>query len=123
LLPLPVFNRNQGNISRAQATIAQTRIELAGVQRQVANDVQKAAADYAASRNLIKRYDSEILATARELRDEMHGLFVRGEKGLSAYFEAQEDYKTVVHQYLEALARHRRNMLRLNTAVGQRIMP
>ncbi|HVX61043.1 MAG TPA: TolC family protein [Pirellulales bacterium] len=123
LLPLPLHNRNQGNISRAQTNVAQTRIELAGAERQIANEVQKAAAEYAATRNVVKRYDMEILATARELRDEKHRLFTRGEEGLSAYLEAQKEYNEVVRQYLETLVRHRRNMLRLNTAVGQRITP
>lgn len=123
LLPLPLYNRNQGNISRAQTNVAQTRIELAGAERHVANEVQKAAAEYAATRNVVKRYDREILATAQELRDEKHRLFTRGEEGLSAYLEAQKEYNEVVRQYLETLVRHRRNMLRLNTAVGQRITP
>jgi cobalt-zinc-cadmium efflux system outer membrane protein len=123
LFPLPFFNRNQGNIARAETNLKQTRIEAEGAERQVANEVHKAAAEYAASRKVIERYEREVLPTARELRDERHSLFVQRQEGLGAYFEAQREYNDVVRRYLEATARHRRTMLRLNTAVGQRVVP
>jgi cobalt-zinc-cadmium efflux system outer membrane protein len=37
------------------------------------------------------------------------------------YLNAQRDYNDVARQYLEALARQRRAVLRLNTAVGCRL--
>ena len=37
------------------------------------------------------------------------------------YLEAQQDFNDVVRQYRDALIRHRRAMLDLNTAVGERI--
>lgn len=123
LLPLPIFNRNQGNIQRAQANVAQTQIELAGVERQVANQVQQAAAEYASSRTIIERYEQNILPTARRLRDERYRLFSKGQEGVFAVLEAQREYNDVVRQYLAVRVRHRRNMLRLNTAVGQRVTP
>ena len=123
LLPLPVFNRNQGNIARARINVAQTRIELAGLERQVANEVQRAAAEFEASRVVVQRYDQDILPAARRLREEKHRLFARGQEGLVAYLEAQREDNEVARQYLEALVRHRREALRLNTVVGQRIVP
>ena len=32
-VPLPVYNRNQGNIERARLNVDQSRIELAGIER------------------------------------------------------------------------------------------
>ena len=123
LVPLPVFNRNQGNIARAQVNVTQTQIEVAGAERQVANEVQRAVAEYSSSRTVIQRYEQDILAAARRLRDGKYRLYTKGQEGLVVYLEAQREYNDVVRQYLETLVRHRRNMLRLNTAVGQRIVP
>lgn len=123
LLPLPVFNRNQGNIRRAQVNVSQTQIELAGAERQVANEVQRAAAEYASSRIVVQRYEQDILAAAQRLRDEKYRLFTKGQEGLISFLQAQSEYNDVVRQYLENLVRHRRNMLKLNTAVGQRVAP
>lgn len=58
-----------------------------------------------------------------QLRDEKYRLFTKGQEGLVVYLEAQREYNDVVRQYLETRVRHRRNMLRLNTAVGQRVAP
>ncbi len=123
LLPLPIFNRNQGNIRRAQVNVSQTQIELAGAERQVANDVQRAVAEYASSRTVIQRYEQDILPAGKRLRDEKYRLFAKGQEGLISFLEAQREYNDVIRQYLEMLVRHRRNMLRLNTAVGQRVVP
>jgi cobalt-zinc-cadmium efflux system outer membrane protein len=123
LVPLPVFNRNQGNISRARINVAQTQIELEGLERQVANEVQRAAAEVAASRAALGRYEQDILPAARRLRDEEFRLFFKGQEGVTTYLAAQREYNDVVRQYLEALVRHRRNLLRLNTAVGERVVP
>ena len=40
-----------------------------------------------------------------------------------AFLTAERDYDQIVRQYRDALVRHRLAMLRLNTAVGSRIMP
>lgn len=123
LVPLPLFNRHQGNISRAQTNVNQTRIELTGAERQVVNEVQKAAAECMASHAAVERYDRDILPTAVRLRSEKYRLFTRGEEGLASYLEAQKEYNDVVRQYLETKIHHRRNTLRLNTVVGQRVLP
>ncbi len=123
LLPLPVFNRNQGNIARAQVNVSQTQIELAGAERQVANEVQRAVAEYESSRAVIQRYERDILAAGRRLRDEKYRLFAKGQEGLISFLEAQREFNEMVRQYLETLVRHRRNMLKLNTVVGQRVVP
>ena len=123
LMPLPVFNRNQGNITRARINVAQTRIELEGLERQVANEVQRAAADYATSAAAVESYERSILPAARRLRDRQYDLFVRGQAGLGVYLGAQREYNEVARQYLDALVLHRRNGLRLNTVVAERVVP
>ena len=50
-------------------------------------------------------------------------LYTQGQENIVTYLNAQRDYNEVVRQYRDTLIRHRRSMLRLNTAVGQRILP
>ena len=125
-VPLPVFNRNQGNIARAEHTVAQTRMQLANLERQVMLEVQRAEAAFHVTRATIRRIEAEILPAARENLD----LALRGadatdaeNEGTIAIIEAQRAYGEIARQYLEALVRHRRSMFRLNTAVGQRVLP
>jgi len=123
LVTLPVFNRNQGNISRAQSTVAQTIIELQGREQQVSAEVRRAYREYTTAHDAVQRYQSNILPRARRIRDDKLRLFKAGSESILAFLAAQKEYNDVVRQYLETSVRYRRGALRLNTALGQRIVP
>ncbi len=123
LLPIPIFNRNQGNVARARANTVQWQIEVEREEHEVIDEVRGAVAEYEASSELVRRYERDLLADARTVRDEKYRLFLAGSKDLRSFLEAQRNYGEAAGQYLEALVRHRRAMLKLNTAVGQRLLP
>jgi cobalt-zinc-cadmium efflux system outer membrane protein len=122
-VPLPVFNRNQGNIAKATETVVQTEVQLANLERQVILEIQRAEAAYDVTLATIKRLQAEILPAARE-NLEISLRQSRLEKpDPIAIIEAQRAFGDISRQYLEALIRHRRSMYRLNTAVSCRIFP
>lgn len=123
LVILPVFDRKQGDIARANIEITQTRTEVQGAEQQVMNDVRQAATDYAVSRRSVEHFEHEIVPEAQSVLAEKQRLFESGTEGIDVLLTARKDYYDVVRQYREALLRHRRAMLRLNTAVGQRLLP
>jgi cobalt-zinc-cadmium efflux system outer membrane protein len=57
------------------------------------------------------------------VRETARSQFDLGEVDAIAYLNAERDYNDIVRQYRDTLVRHRRSMLKLNTAVGQRILP
>ncbi len=83
LIPLPIFNRNQGNIDRAQINVTQTQIEMEGLERQVANEVQRAVADGIASSAVLQRYEQSILPTAKNFATRNTSCTRRGRRGFS----------------------------------------
>lgn len=123
LFPLPFFDRNQGEIARARVNVTQTQLDLQDLERRIINEVQYAATEYAVSRDAVQQYERDILADARALRDEQDRLFANGQASFDSWQEAQAEYHEIVREYLEALTYHRRTMLRLNRAVGQRVLP
>jgi cobalt-zinc-cadmium efflux system outer membrane protein len=123
LVTLPLFNRNQGNISRAQITVSQTLIELEGRQQQVIADVRRAYQEYGEARKAVQYYQENILPRARRFHEDKLRRLETQKESVLAYFEAQREYNNVVRGYLEASVRLRRDALRLNTAVGQRLVP
>jgi cobalt-zinc-cadmium efflux system outer membrane protein len=50
-------------------------------------------------------------------------LFIAGEQDAIAFSNAQRDYNDSVRRYRDALIRHRRSTLSLNTTIGLRILP
>jgi outer membrane protein, heavy metal efflux system len=122
-VPLPVYNRNQGNIERARLNVTQSQIELAAVERRVGTEVQQAAREYEVTGQIVRRIRGEILPSSGRVRDDRFKLFQGGEVNVLVYLEAQRSYNDNVKAYLDTAVRHRRSMLTLNTVLGQRILP
>jgi cobalt-zinc-cadmium efflux system outer membrane protein len=122
-VPVPLYNRNQGNIQRARINVSQTRVELAALERQVADEVYESVRTFELSRQAMLELEREILPTSTRVRDSAFRRFRGGETSAIEYLEAQRAYNDVVRQYRDALVRHRRSMLDLNTAVAIRVLP
>lgn len=122
-VPLPIFDRNQGRIQRAQVNVRQTQIDLATLEHRVATDVRQAERRYAISRKSADRIDRDLLPAAVRVRETALRLYRSGETSIVDFLNAQREYNDLVRQARDTLVRHRRSMLDLNTAVGQRIMP
>jgi outer membrane protein, heavy metal efflux system len=120
---IPLFNRNQGNIRRAQLNVSQTRIELSGLEQQINEEVHGAYTEYVSSRDVVSRMQDSILPRAKRIHQASLRLLEQNETSAVEYLASQREYNDVVRQYRDALVRHRRSMLHLNTAVGRRIFP
>ena len=121
--PLPIYNRNQGNIERAKLNVTQSQIELEGVQRRVLTEVVQAAREYEVSGEIVRRIKDQIIPASRTVTNDRYKLFERGEANVISYLDAQRAFNDNVKIYLDTMVRHRRGMLGLNTALGQRILP
>ena len=122
-VPLPVYNRNQGNIQRAKINVDQTRTELAAQEVRVVTEVLQAEKEYQIARGAVDRLERTIRPAAQKVLDTAYIRFRSGEKDILFYLSARRDYNDFVRQYLRSYLRYRRSLLKLNTAVGQRIMP
>ena len=122
-VPLPIYNRNQGNIERARINVAQVKLDLADRERQAAIEVRKAAREYEVTRAAVERVERDLLPSARRVRDTTLVQFNEGDVDALAYLNAQRAYNDIVRQYRDTVVRHRRSMPRLNSVVGQRILP
>lgn len=120
---IPLFNRNQGNIRRAERNVHQTQLEVSGLESQVVAEVEGAAMEYASSRAAVERVERAILPRAKRVKEDKFRLYTSGEESLVTYLNAQRDFNETIRAYRDVLIRHRRSMLALNTAVGARILP
>jgi cobalt-zinc-cadmium efflux system outer membrane protein len=121
--PLPVYNRNQGNIERARLNMYQSQIELNGIEHRVRTEVMQAAKEYEVTGQIVRRIRDQIIRSSEIVRDDRFTLFQRGEANATSYLDAQRMYNDNVKAYHDTAIRHRRSMLSLNTALGQRILP
>lgn len=122
-VPMPVYNRNQGNIERARINIQQSRLELANIERRVQTEVVQAAREYAVTRDIVRRIRAEIIPASEQSKNDRFILFQNSEANVVTYLEAQRVHNDNVKAYLDTAVRHRRSMLNLNTVVGNRLLP
>jgi len=122
-VPLPIFNRNQGNIERSRLNVSQTRTDLSAVEQQVVFEVRQAERQYAVTRTAVDRIERSLLPNARLEHDRATQLYFDGKLDELSFLTAERDFDQIVRQYRDTLVRHRRAMLKLNTAAGVRILP
>lgn len=123
LVPVTLLNRNQGIIARARIGVAQRQIEAEGMERRAAGEVRRAWTEYTASRQAVEQYEGEGLPAARRIFEERVRQYGEGKDGIDAVLQARKDYRELSRLYLEARVSHRRAMLKLNSAVGKRVLP
>jgi outer membrane protein, heavy metal efflux system len=122
-VPLPVYNRNQGNIERGKINVHQTEMQLAFQERRVETELIQALKEYQVSGQIARRIREKVMPPLeRAFRDRLL-LFQEGEISKFVFLDSQRKYNEMAKAYLDASVRHRRSMLTLNTVVGQRILP
>jgi len=122
-VPLPLYNRNQGHIQRTRLNVTQTQTELIALMRQVITEVQHAEREYLVTRDAVQTIEQKMLPKAQQMKEDAYKIFTGGERDVIAYLNTEAYYNEILRLYYETLIRHRRSMLNLNTAVGQRILP
>jgi cobalt-zinc-cadmium efflux system outer membrane protein len=120
---IPVYARNQGNITRARINVTQTEVQAQSAERLVISDVLNAAQELEQSLIAVSGFRNKILPPAKKVRDAAFLRWQGGDTPMQDYLDAQQNYNDIVHSYLDALMRHRRAILDLNTAVGERVLP
>ena len=120
-VPMPVFNRNQGNIQRAKSNTQQTKVELSSIQRQAIQDVIQAEIEFQTAKSALEDIERTVLPDAKEVLKTAELRFP-SELSIIDYLQALQDFNSNARDYLDSQVRLRRAALDLNTAVGQKIM-
>ena len=120
---LPVFNRNQGNIARAQSNVVQTKLELSSLERRVVSEVRLAERECQRSRDALEQIETAILPRAAATLRRKTEQLAAGKISADDFQGHLDDAAEVTQSHRDAIVRNRRAMLDLNTAVGLRILP
>ncbi len=120
---IPIYNYNQGNITRAKINVSQSEVQVASAERVVINDVLGAIQELEQSLVAVVQFRGQIIPTSKKVRDAAYTRFLGGDSSALEYLDAQQDYNDKVRAYSDAMVRHRRAILDLNTAIGERVLP
>lgn len=122
-IPLPIFDRNQGNIAQTRIAITQAREQQLQVQGQVLADVRDAYLGVESNGKVVQIYRSGVLDDAKQSRDISEYAFRRGATPLLNFLQAQRSYDAIELSYRQALAAYLTAIEQLRQAVGTRSLP
>jgi cobalt-zinc-cadmium efflux system outer membrane protein len=102
-VPLPLFNRNQGNIRRAEAELAAARAEVRRVELELRQRLTAAFEQYQNARCQVEKYADQILPNAQTSLDLVAAGYRQGHFDYVTLLTAQRTFFQVNLAYIEAV--------------------
>ncbi len=121
--PLPIFDRNQGEIARTRAEVARAQAAADAVRAQVINDVETAWVALAASRERVELYEQSYLKASRDSRDIAEFAYRKGATSILDLLDAERTDRAIRLAYRQALADFVTHREQLDAAVGEELAP
>jgi cobalt-zinc-cadmium efflux system outer membrane protein len=119
---VPLFDRNQGNIRKAESVLSQSCFNLQAQLVQTQADIEQAVAEFQAARTGVISIGPEQLQAARSVRDRTQSAYALGGKTLLEVIDAEQAYRDTYRTYILGESTYWHALHRLNAAVGQQVL-
>jgi cobalt-zinc-cadmium efflux system outer membrane protein len=117
-VPLPVRNRNQGEVARAERETVLAGARMAALELAIRGEVEKAYRQYVVARRLLENIETEMLGKARSVRETTEYSYKRGEASLVEYLDAQRAFNDAMQAFNDARASYARSLYLMDTVTG-----
>ncbi|MFZ0731510.1 MAG: TolC family protein [Candidatus Sulfotelmatobacter sp.] len=121
--PLPIFDRNQGEIARTKFALTQAEEQKASASDTVLSDVASAYEAVKSNDEVVQLYTSGYLQQAKDSRDISEYAYKRGAASLLDFLDAERSYRATQLAYRQALASYMTALEQLKEAIGTRKLP
>ena len=117
-VPLPIGNRNQSGIARAEAEQKVSETNLSLVRNRTLAEVEAAYRAYETAREQVRAYEAGLLKQADESREIQLGAYQEGATELITLIEAQKTRTEVRANYYRAIFDYYTSIFQLELATG-----
>ncbi|HEY2172116.1 MAG TPA: TolC family protein, partial [Candidatus Angelobacter sp.] len=122
-VPLPFFNRNQGEIARTKFALTGAELAAKAAEDTVMTDVTNAYESASSNQDVVKLYVSGYLKQAQDSRDISQYAYKGGAATLLDFLDAARSYRSTQLAYRQALAAYMLSLEQLRQAIGTRSLP
>ena len=122
-VPLPIFNRNQGEIARTKFALTGAELTAKAAEDTVMTDVTNAYESASSNQDVVKLYVSGYLKQAQDSRDISQYAYKAGAATLLDFLDAERSYRSTQLAYRQALAAYMLSLEQLRQAIGTRSLP
>jgi cobalt-zinc-cadmium efflux system outer membrane protein len=118
-MTLPLTDRNQGNIRKAQAAVWERQLSYEGDRAEALADVETSVVSYADAVEHLTQFNTpETLKAAYDLRKNTEAAYRAGNRKLLEMLAAQKAYQSRLGHVIEFESFYWRSLNRLNASVG-----
>jgi cobalt-zinc-cadmium efflux system outer membrane protein len=117
--PLPIFNRNQGEIARARVQSQQLDAKARALENDISSEVANAYAQYATTHQVVETIEQQMLAQAQDVRTATDYSYRRGEASFIELLDAVRAYNDTIQSYNGARAEFARSLYTLDAISGR----
>lgn len=118
-VPIPIFNRNQGGVIRAEAEARQAENLAAATQNRIELEIRQAYNAFEINRERVEYIRSQQLHRAESASAMTLAAYRLGGMPLMDYLDAQRSYRDTVRVFNQALYDQRRSEFALAAAIGE----
>jgi cobalt-zinc-cadmium efflux system outer membrane protein len=122
-VPLPFFNRNQGEIARTKFALTQAELTARAAEDTVLTDVTNAYEAASSNQDVVKLYLSGYLKQAQDSLDISQYAYKGGAATLLDFLDAERSYRSTQLAYRQAVANYMLSLEQLRQAIGTRSLP
>ena len=122
-IPLPIFNCNQGEVSRTRSEQLRAEFLADAARNQVLQDVESAYASFVSSRERVRLYEQTYLSDAKESLDIEDFSFHKGGASILEFLDAERTYRATQLAYRQQLAAYLNSLAQLLSAAGLGVTP
>jgi outer membrane protein, heavy metal efflux system len=122
-LPLPIFDKNQGEIARTRYAVTAAQETSYAASDTVLTDVNSAYQAFTGNQEIVNLYVGGYLKQAQDSRDISEYAYRRGSSSLLDFLDAERSYRATQLAYRQALANYLVAVEQLKEAVGGRTLP
>jgi cobalt-zinc-cadmium efflux system outer membrane protein len=119
-IPLPIFNRNQGEVARTYYALTQSQFQEKAAEQQVLTDVKNAYETLLNNEEIVQLYDSDYRQQAQQALDITQFSYRQGAASLLDFLDAERSYRATELSYRQALAAYMSSLEQLRAVVGTR---
>ncbi len=117
-VPLPLFNRNQGDREKAAVRVARAQEALRAVEQRVDADTEVAYREYTARLAIVAHMRAAVLPRVEDVRRSVEYAYHGGHTSILDLLDAERTYRDTMKDYTDALAQMQKSANALRTAMG-----
>lgn len=122
-IPLPIFNRNQGEIRKAEADLRIAKTVLTERSHQIALDVEYSYQEFLRNQAQVSIFESGLLQDARSSREIAENAYKKGGSNILDFLEAERTFNATTLNYYQALFNYQKSLFQLEYVSGKEIAP